>query len=263
MKKMIGLVVALVLLTGGLIQHTEAAAVSVAVNFDGATIGVSCAEVIDADPYLIVSEDGTSEVINTTNAGGSAPECLMHPSTVFRIEPVSGAMFTGVSFLYSGMFHIEFYNSQTSTVVYSTDFSGAGVFTYPGSDEFDDIYLRSQGEGDYFDNAQIVVNDPNAGEAEEETVHVPGCDQAFTILSSALITTHQPGFWKPGGDEIVLADKTKLDLLHDVDQNGQDEYLVVARGLVGEERWVGLFIGACQPVYVPLAKVTLLRPMTW
>jgi len=262
MKKMIGLLLALGLLTGGSIQHTAAAAVTVTVNFDGATIGVSCAEVIDADPSLIVSEDGTSEVSNTTNAGGSAPECLMHPFTVFRIEPVSGAMFNGLSFLYSGRFSVQLYNSQTSTTVYSTSFSGAGVFTYSGADEFDDIYLGSQGEGDYFDNAQVGVNAPDADD-DEETVHVPGCEQAFTILSSALITTHQPGFWKPGGDEIVLANKTQLDLLHDVDQNGQDEYLVVARGLVGEERWVGLFIGACQPVYVPLANVTLLRPMTW
>jgi hypothetical protein len=61
----------------------------------------------------------------------------------------------------------------------------------------------------------------------------------------------------------VLPDGTKLDVLHDVDQNGQDEFLVIAKETVGDERWVGLFIGACEPVYVPLANVTLLRPMEW
>ncbi|MBI5961229.1 MAG: hypothetical protein HY866_21000 [Chloroflexi bacterium] len=259
MKKFLVFAVLLTLLPLAGISNDRAEAATATFNFNGASVGTPCVDIINADPNLIATEDGASAISATNNAGGSAPECHMDGATVFRIGPASG-MLVGVNFLYSGSFYIEFYNSVTSTVVHTESFSGTGAYAYSGA-EFDDIYLRAGGEsGGYIDNASVITDDPS----DTETVQAPGCDQLFPILSSALVTFHQPGFWRPGGDEIVLPpDKTKLDVLHDVDQNGQDEFLVIARGMLGDEPWVGLFIGACHPVYVPLANVTLLRPMEW
>jgi hypothetical protein len=265
MNKTIILLLGLVLLLAPLSGSARAAvSVGASFNFTGATVEDSCIPSIDADPYLQAADDGPSDIVNTTNAGGSAPECHMSNFTAFNIWPETGNIFTGVTFLYSGMFHVELYNTITHTVIQDTNFSGTGVFSYSGA-EFDSIHISAhEPDGQNFiDNGSVAVQSSNPVQPQPGTTQLPGCDQYFTIYSSALVTTHQPGFWKPGGEAIVLSNGTALDVLHDVDLNGQDEFLVIDKVTFHDEHWVGLFIGACHPVYVLAENVTLLRPITW
>jgi len=249
MKRM--MLVLLVLLASISIRPAPARAeISASVNFDW-TIGAPCADAINANPLLWAGQDGDTEIRDTNYAGGGAPECYFYPSTAMLIQPTGDEKFTGIGFFYNGSFSLRLIDVETLTVVYDGYLSGAGYFMFSDA-SFDEISLMAlrPSQENYIDNLQLGPN-------------LPGCDQMYPNLSSALVTNHMPGFWQAGGSEAVKTSAGVLDLLHDVDGNGQDEYVVITKATVAGERWGGLFIGACQPVYVPLANVTLLRPMEW
>ena len=87
-------------------------------------------------------------------------------------------------------------------------------------------------------------------------VNVPGCDSAFTIYGTALVLDQQLGYSEPNGEPARDMQGNLIWVLHDVDQDGADTYLIVdiQTGADGET-WLGIFIGSCDPVYVPLNRV--------
>ncbi len=89
-----------------------------------------------------------------------------------------------------------------------------------------------------------------------ECASIAGCDATFTIYGTALVLDQQLGYSEPNGEPARDLAGNLIWVLHDVDEDGQDTYLIVdiQTGIEGET-WLGIFIGACNPVYVPLNKV--------
>ncbi len=89
-----------------------------------------------------------------------------------------------------------------------------------------------------------------------ECASIAGCDATFTIYGTALVLDQQLGYSEPNGEPARDLAGNLIWVLHDVDQDGQDTYLIVdiQKGAEGET-WLGIFIGSCNPVYVPLNKV--------
>jgi hypothetical protein len=92
---------------------------------------------------------------------------------------------------------------------------------------------------------------------------VSNCPVGYPILGSVIITTAQtqPIYDHPDGDQIVDHDQ-KIMLPNDADHNGQDEYSVIAVQTVKGKLWYGLYIGSCDPVWVPASGVTVHNPIT-
>ncbi|PJF21108.1 MAG: hypothetical protein CUN56_12770 [Phototrophicales bacterium] len=84
------------------------------------------------------------------------------------------------------------------------------------------------------------------------------CERDTTIYGMARIDEQLVGYGQPGRDEIRQADNSLLPMLHDVDGNGYDTYLIIDIQTYENETWYGLFLGGCEPVYVPAEKVTRL-----
>ena len=85
---------------------------------------------------------------------------------------------------------------------------------------------------------------------------VVGCTLQFPIYGTALVTNQQVGYASPNGEIARDQDNRVILLLHDLDNDGADTYLIVdiQEGAEGET-WLGLFIGSCDPVYVQLQDV--------
>jgi hypothetical protein len=90
-----------------------------------------------------------------------------------------------------------------------------------------------------------------------------GCPVAYPIYSSVIMTTAQSqfGYDAPGGLPVRRTDGSTITLPNDFARKGWDEYLIIAVKVFKGQTWYGLFIGSCQPVYVPADKVTLTRPL--
>lgn len=103
--------------------------------------------------------------------------------------------------------------------------------------------------GDWWLEDQTTIIIPNC-------VTNPGCQIAFPIYGTALVLDQQLGYSEPNGEPARDVLGNLIWVLHDVDQDGQDTYLIVdiQTGADGET-WLGIFIGSCDPVYVPLNMV--------
>ena len=119
---------------------------------------------------------------------------------------------------------------------------------------YDDVLIsyvvvsQSGSGGDCYGIVEIRYD--YTGTSSETTI----CGQTFRIYGMAKIDMQQPGFGQPGRDEIRLPDFSLMPVLHDVDGNGYDTYLIIDIQTYEDEEWYGLFLGGCLPVYVPADK---------
>jgi len=150
------------------VQQASAAPTTIAVNFDGAA-GQSCANVLNAEPGLTASGSGPT-VINSANAGGSAPECGGYPDQTLTFESSGSEFFSAITFLYhvpggdgtprktvssgprrslgqsaSASIQVQLINSISSTIVHSALLTGSGTFSYSGS-TFDRVVVTFNGD---------------------------------------------------------------------------------------------------------------------
>lgn len=85
---------------------------------------------------------------------------------------------------------------------------------------------------------------------------VSSCPFAFPIYGTAMVLKQQVGFSEPNGEPARDADGDVILLLHDLDNDGVDTYLIVdIKAGADGETWLGLFIGGCNPVYASLDNV--------
>ena len=92
-------------------------------------------------------------------------------------------------------------------------------------------------------------------------VSVPGCQSQFPVLSQVRVPYLVAAHWGAGKGEITRADHSVVNLPLDANHDGKDTYLVVAKQLVDGVWWVGLFLGSCNPAWLPLYQVQLLYPL--
>ena len=90
---------------------------------------------------------------------------------------------------------------------------------------------------------------------------------ALAVPNEGMVTIHggnsQPVYFDPGGDTIKDGNGNNVILPNDADKNGFDTYVVTETQLVGEDLWVGIFLGNASWGWVPLERVqqdTLLPP---
>jgi hypothetical protein len=112
-------------------------------------------------------------------------------------------------------------------------------------------------------NPVIEINDcPPTPTATPPSPVVIGCDSSdFPKYGLALVTTQQMGYDAPNGEPARDTDGNTLWLLRDADGDGDDTYVIseIMRGTNGET-WLGLYMGGCDLVYVPLSEVL---PLQW
>jgi len=93
------------------------------------------------------------------------------------------------------------------------------------------------------------------------TAVMPNCPKAYPNLGAVIISNAQRQYalWAPEKDPATNADGAKISLPIDADKNGFDEYLVLAKQTVNDQLWYGIYVGGCNPVWVPANKVTVSR----
>ncbi len=73
------------------------------------------------------------------------------------------------------------------------------------------------------------------------------------------ITQSTVGYQSPGGDIIRLANGAPLEVFNDAGRDGFDEYIISRETLIDDVSWYGLFLGSCDPVWVPATAGTRIR----
>ncbi|GAB4328365.1 MAG: hypothetical protein Kow00117_14840 [Phototrophicales bacterium] len=140
------------------------------------------------------------------------------------------------------------YNASGSPVDQHT--ASYGIITLSVSTQADEIaYVvvsHNGNTGDCYGIMQIRYH------TTDETLI---CGQVFRIYGMVRIDEQMMGYGQPGRDVIRQADNSLLPILHDVDGDGYDTYLIIDEQNYDNQVWYGLFLGGCQPVYVPAEKV--------
>lgn len=127
----------------------------------------------------------------------------------------------------------------------------AGSYTLTGAASWDDVTITE----DTGDTQTITKGDftcPGADPSPAPFTGLPVPNHGRVMIGAG---QNQPAYSSPGGDIIVL-DSGPLLLPADSDGSGADTYTVADYVLIGDDWWVGLFIGSSSWVWVPLENVT-------
>ncbi|MFW5690892.1 MAG: hypothetical protein ACOCXZ_00210 [Chloroflexota bacterium] len=138
--------------------------------------------------------------------------------------------------------------------------------TYPTA-RVDSLLFRAGDDGGsayigwtgYLDNVRLGANvyDFEAGGTSGEATF---CKRSYPDLGRVRVTQAVYGYGQPGRDEIRRAsDAAQLNVFRDFDGSGADEFMIIDIATVDDQEWYGLFLGACDPVYVPASAVTRIR----
>ena len=93
-------------------------------------------------------------------------------------------------------------------------------------------------------------------------VSVPGCEMQYPVLSQARVPNPVAAYWAPNKGAVTRADGSIVTLPLNANHDGKDTYLVIARQTVNGVVWVGLFLGSCDPAWLPLTQIQLLSPLS-
>jgi hypothetical protein len=93
------------------------------------------------------------------------------------------------------------------------------------------------------------------------TGFLPECAAAVQKLGTVSISPaqSQPAYDTPNGNQVLIDGKPVM--LPGSPVTGR-EFTVIDKKTVGGELWLGLWIGACVPVWVPASGVTLLTTIS-
>lgn len=148
--------------------------------------------------------------------------------------------------------------------VSGSTYNGSDAFALTGVDDSDALTITLYDGPNETDLS--TVNIPACSEGETEIFAGPGCSVGFPILSTATVTTAQSqiAYSWPEGEPArrSKSDSANIILPLDFDKGGIDEYLVIDKQTDSKGNlWLGLYIGSCNPVYVPASQVTLTRDL--
>jgi hypothetical protein len=93
-------------------------------------------------------------------------------------------------------------------------------------------------------------------------VSSPGCQSQFAVLSQVRVPFLVAAHWGAGKGEIKRADGSAVTLPLNANHDGKDTYLVIAKQTINGVVWVGLFLGSCDPAWLPINQVQLLYPLS-
>jgi hypothetical protein len=176
------------------ILTSQVAALTVSFDFTGATIGASCDTVITG-PYIVSALNGVDSVTNTSNAGGTAPECQAPLTTQITLtQPATAIAFR--AFKGNGSIGVEYFVGAGSV---GTDSIPSGVITnYSRTITFDRIRIFEVTSLSpiYLDNIVFTFPDPVPPTA------APGSTAAPII---------EPPY-DPGDDRIAPAIEARFNL---------------------------------------------------
>ena len=132
------------------------------------------------------------------------------------------------------------------------------------------IELSEGAPGQFFGTGGMLPNRTFNGTIHYDTI-IPGVptapvvEPAFTVpnLSEVMVTNAQtqPVYMSPAGQIIRNVDGSLLQIPQDFDGNGFDTYLVTETTIINDETWLAIFIGSRRWVWIPLADLTLVRPL--
>ncbi len=113
----------------------------------------------------------------------------------------------------------------------------------------------------------VLVNGNETAVAEAtmncggSTGFLPECGTAVQKLGTVAISPaqSQPAYDTPNGNRVLIDGKPVM--LPGSPVTGR-EFTVIDKKTVGGKLWLGLWIGACVPVWVPASGVTLLTPIS-
>ena len=93
-------------------------------------------------------------------------------------------------------------------------------------------------------------------------VSVPGCEMQYPVLSQARVPNPVTAYWAPNKGAVTRADGSVVTLPLNANHDGKDTYLVISKQTINGVVWVGLFLGSCDPAWLPLTQVQLLAPLS-
>lgn len=107
----------------------------------------------------------------------------------------------------------------------------------------------------------VVVNDNSDADALCLWSLTLGLNDSFFVPNLGLVLADSAviAYDSPGGNPVQLSNGSTLVLPADADRNGFDTYTVTGTQLIGDEQWIGIFLGDQRFAWIQLEDVTLIQ----
>jgi hypothetical protein len=140
------------------IQPSRVTAQTVSFDFTGATIGAGC-ETVVISPFIVSYINNNDSVTNTTNAGGTAPECQAPINTQITLTQAATAI-AFRAFKGNGSIGIEYF--QGATLVGTDNIPSGAIANYSRTLTFNRIRIFEVANLSpiYLDNIVLTFPDP-------------------------------------------------------------------------------------------------------